>query len=906
MYHILFLAKDLTGYKNLMRLVTESHNHFYRKPRCDIEMIRRYSKGLICTTACIAGILSGDNYEKDIKDLSDIFHDDLYIEIQPHTFKLQQEYNKKVSAMGFKTITTLDSHYVYKEDSKYHKIWLDIKEGSDYYSTPTYYLMDTNEIVKYMKQSVSLGTIYNSFDTINEIIDKCNVEIPFGEQHYPVFCDDPESYVRKRCNEGYKRLGVEKWATKKEHITQVNSEIDMLRKSNYLNYMCIIDDMIQYCKRNGIRTGLGRGSVTGSDVAYFMGITNIDPLKYGLIFERFCNPERVTPGDVDTDIQPSRRSDVIDYVKSKYGEVYQVRTSEYIKYKSALGKVRKPFNKTVDEIKIIKKKYPTLDDLPESDMKDVVSHFIGHIIGYSKHASALIVCPEDICNFSSVEYQTSDNNKSIDHVVSFDFHDCEAMGLLKLDMLGLQHLDDIDKIIKNTGIDYGHIPDDDQDTIDMLNNGHTEGVFQSQSTGFTKIIKDMKFKNGIDFIAANALCRPGTLDSGTTDEYIKRRKGLSKVSYIDDKLEDTLKDTYGLILFQEQVMTCARKLCGYSLGQADNVRRIIGRKIQSEMESCIADMKEKAKSICTPIEAVQEFTNVVEKSASYLFNKNHSAAYGITAWRSAYIKCHYPAEYHAAIINAKNNDKDNIALYVKSAKGLGVNVLPPLLGTPVCTVIDSSTIRLGTNCIKGVGSIDDPIGNDIESIFTQYNKKQLESLIYAGALNLKEERGYLIGLIEPFKEYIKKKQYYISKINKWESDVKYSDEVKNRNIGKWKDKLKKLSIGAVKTEVFDNIQKEVEYIGVAFSDPLEGYDNHIANGKTVVAEYVTDYKKLKDKNGNPMAFINTLSGKRYVMFHRYIVTLEPNKRYLLGLSYSHGKVTDIVNSVREIRRKDGL
>lgn len=303
LYHMLFLAKDLKGYKNLMKLDTIAYRQFYKKPRITMSDIEEFHEGLICTTACLAGVMRQEDPTEDMMQLSTIFNHDLYMELQPHPTEEQKAYNYKVHEWAVKhnhkEIITLDSHYTFKDDAKYHRYWLNLSKESSYYETPTYYLMDTDEINHLMIDYHGFhgSIVERCYDNIKEIVDKCNVEIPFGEQHYPNFCADPEAYLRKRLNEGWREKEMSSWPNKKEHIERCNYELKMFNKVGYTNYICIIDDYIRWCKAKGIRTGAGRGSCCGSDVMYIIGCTKIDPLKYNLLFERFCNPERTSSAD---------------------------------------------------------------------------------------------------------------------------------------------------------------------------------------------------------------------------------------------------------------------------------------------------------------------------------------------------------------------------------------------------------------------------------------------------------------------------------------------------------------------------------------------------------------------------------------------------------------------------------
>lgn len=618
-YHLVILAKDIKGYRNMMKLDTYAHEHFYRKPRISFEALEQYHEGLVCTTACVAGPLSAENADEMYSRLLSIFGDDLYVEIQPHNFPEQLEYNKKWENLG-KTIVTLDSHYVNKEDIPVHKMWLGLGDDSQYYVSDDYYLQSEEDIVKWFKSNSM--DITKALENVQEIVDKCNVEIEFGGQHYPVFCDDPATYVKKRCNEGFKRLGISKLPNSNQYIKQVRHEFDVLNKLNYLNYFCIIDDMLKHCRESGIPMGLGRGSVVGSLTAYLMGITQLDPIKYNLVFERFANPERVTPADIDSDVSTPRRQELIEYIKSKYGEVYQARTINYIQDKSAIQRAGEALG-IEPKIRIAKSKnIVNVEDMvaktkEEKEWKELALKFKGHIISYGCHASAVLVCPEDVTNWTAIEKQ-KDNM-----VVCHDFHQLEAQGLLKLDILGLETLDIIEKTKHRAGIDslnIANIPIDDKDTAEMLRRGNTAGCFQIESNVMTGIVLRMGIKNVEDLSSVVALGRPGPLDSGMAETFLRRRNHQEPTIYDIPDLEPILKDTEGVIVYQEQIMQIAQKICGYSLGEADNLRRIIGRKVKDEMQPVIADMIKRGVQRGYTEKQMKDLTDNIVTFASYGFN----------------------------------------------------------------------------------------------------------------------------------------------------------------------------------------------------------------------------------------------------------------------------------------------
>lgn len=906
-YHMLFLAKNLTGYKNLMKLDTYAHQHFYKKPRIDMSILAELHDGLICSTACLAGILRQDDPVEDMWQLSDIFKDDLYCEIQPHPTPEQKAYNHKVSEWAKKhrheVIITLDSHYVLKSDAKYHRYWLNLGDESSYYSTDSYYLMSTGEINQYMTEYHEYPQEYidTCYKTIQSIVDKCNVEIEFGSQHYPNFCDDPEKYIRKRCNEGWRAKGVSKWPNSKEHIQRINYEIDMFRKVNYLNYICIIDDYIRWCTAKGIRTGMGRGSCCGSDVMYMMGCTKVDPLKWNLLFERFTNPERVTPCDVDVDVQASRRSELIQYIKDHYGEVYQVRTFGYIKPKSAIRKACEALGYDSVTKEAICKSAEIPEDVTDKKVKDIALHFLWHIEHFSTHASAVIVCPDEIVNYTATERQKNSKTKEYDQIVCYEFHDCEAMGLLKLDILGLKHLDIIDRVIKRTKADYDAIPNKDGKTAQMIRQGKTEGVFQSEGAGFTRLLQQLKTSEANDVIAANALFRPGSLNSGMTDEYIKRKSGMHPVTFPTPELEPALKDTYGLIIYQEEIMAGARALCGYSLGQADNVRRIIGRKIKEEMEPAVEDMICCAEKLGTPKKAVDEFVSVVEASADYCFNKSHAAAYGLTAWRSAYLKAHYPTEYMASFLEESRGKKE-FPHYIKAVRDMGITIRHPELGCN-STIPVNGDIQLGCSSIKGVGNISAPLEKDnLRMVMKQYPANTLKALIAGGALDyFKIPRKTLIGSIKEYKEFFKTQESSYAAIERWKQNTKHSPEYIAKRIKYYEDKIKNSSITHCDNTAFNDTDGEMEVLGFTFGNPLANYDTSLVNNKTVFADFVQRFKEITDRRGNKMAFIDLANGMNITMFSRQFIKLQEGKPYLFGVR-PEGSNRYILNSVRDLER----
>lgn len=853
-YHLVILAKDINGYRNMMKLDTYAHEHFYRKPRISFEALEKYHEGLVCTTACVAGPLSASNAEEMYSHLLSIFGEDLYVELQPHDFQEQYEYNERWKNLG-KTIITLDSHYVNKEDIPVHKLWLGLGDDSQYYASDDYYLRNEEEIVKWFEPYDI--DVEKALKNVEEIVGKCNVEIEFGGQHYPVFCDDPATYIKKRCNEGFKKLGIGKLPNSNQYIEQVRHEFGVLSKLGYLNYFCIIDDMLKHCRECGIPMGLGRGSVVGSLTSYLMGITKLDPIKYNLVFERFANPERVTPPDIDSDVSTPKRQELIEYIKSKYGEVYQARTINYIQDKSAVQRAGEVLG--IDpKVRIAKSKnIVNVEDMvvktkEEKEWKALALKFKGHIISYGCHASAVLVCPEDVTNWTAIEKQ-KDNM-----VVCHDFHQLEAQGLLKLDILGLETLDIIEQTKHRAGIDslnVANIPIDDKGTAEMLRRGNTSGCFQIESNVMTGIIIRMNVKSVEDMIAVVALGRPGPLDTGMVETFLRRRNHQEPTVYNIPELEPILKDTEGVIVYQEQIMQIAQKICGYSLGEADNLRRIIGRKIKEEMQPVIDDMIKRAVQNGYNKDAVMSLMNNIVAFSAYCFNRGHSAAYGMTAWVTAYLKCHYPAAFWASVIDANCKDKPKLASYIMEARKDGIKVFPPTLkhrNSFSDYDEDGPTITLGLNCIASVGQNEFPkdAPTDFKQFMEQFssvNKKCLENMIKAGVF--KGNRDEML-------------QYLV-----WAKDKRKS----------------KGEFNYVPTE-YNEQEEESKVLGISFGNIFQKYNMSIVNNVTVFGYEVLNIKARKTKTGNPMAFVKVRDNdyvKDLVIFNDKYKQLKAHKVYIM-------------------------
>lgn len=858
-YHLLLLAKDLTGYRNILKIATWATEHFYRKPRIGMQALREFHQGVICTTACIGGIFGTDKWEETRDELVSIFGDDFYLEVQPHDFPEQIEYNKKIieesQKTGIKTIIGIDSHYVRKEDDAYHKLWIGLGEDGEYYTSCDFYLMSESEVKEKLSSHLADEDIEACLDTVSEVIEKCNVEIPFGEHHYPIFdTDNPEEYIRNRCNEGWKDRDMLSLPNYKDYISQVEHELKVLKECDYLNYFCIIDDMLKHCRDNGIPTGLGRGSVGGSCVAYLMNITDVDPIKHHLVFERFANPERVSVPDIDVDVASNRRGEVIDYIRQKYGEVYQIRTVNYIQDRGAVQRAGQALGLEPSEINRISTNLVSLDTLPEGRLKEVAMKFQGHIQSYGMHASAVLVFPDTPTHWCAIEKQKGNL------VAAQDYTLLEEQGLLKLDILGLETLcviqSTLDKI--EEPFDLKEIQDDDKLTIELLKNGNTEGCFQVESNQMTKIINQMGLKGVEDLITVTALGRPGPLDSGMVDMFLRRRNG-ERVVYPHPLLEPILKDTEGVILYQEQIMQIARVLCGYSFGEADTLRRIVGKKKEEEVGPAVEKMVEAAVANGVDEKIIRGIADSILAFANYCFNRSHSAAYGRTSWITAYLKAHYPAEYMASLIDSVSGDKAKLVGYILHAKKLGVKILPPNIevGKNTCTVVDGDSVILGFNCVMGVGSHDIENGSsDLrEYIETHldYNKTILKNLVKAGCFQ--GNRSELLEFIDWRKDKRKSKPPF-----------EFSGNVKD-----------------------DDSKMELSVIGYSFGDIFEKYELSICDGVHKHGVEIVDISPRKTRKGKPMAFVKARTQNQMldlVIFSDKYKELQKGEVYIVRLDDS--------------------
>lgn len=879
-HHLILLAKNETGYMNLKRLNKIAFNkddgHFYFKPRIDSNELTEYSDGLICLSACLASIINTEDGEKWVQYFKNIFGDDFYLEVQPHPIDEQKEYNFKLlsycARYKVKAVVTTDAHYSKKEDAVWHKKWIGLKK-EEYYTTDTNYLWSEDELLNsnFLPQNITRELIKNTQEVTNKI-EVYNLA-PAGN-HFPTYpINDACEKIKEICR------GV--WKDKvpqghyKEYGDRFLYELSMLEKCGYTNYLLLTWDFLNWCKRNNIFTGIGRGSVSGSVVAWLLGIHHVDPIKYNLLFERFCNPERVSAPDIDNDLQTSRRGEAIDYLVKKYGNVMKIRTYSYLGNKAAIKRAGQVLGIDTTVVNDITKQIKEIDDIMnvkakvnKEELITTAKHFYGRIGAFGSHASAILITPDDTINYAPIEYQSIsdeslDGEKIWTQVASGDFHDLENFGLMKLDVLGLNTLDVIDNTLKQIKdkIDIFNLDINDKKVFKLYQNVDLLGCFQMDSPGMQKLAKDMKVNCFENVIALVALFRPGPLGSGLVYLYINGKNG-GRIVYLCKEIEEVLSPTYNVIVYQEQVMLLAQKLAGYTLGQADMLRKIIGRKEEDKIEKATQDFKESVIKHGFSKEIAEYIGNQIKAAGRYIFNKSHATAYGYLSYITAYLKVYYPKEFMCALINSKKDQKD-VVPYMEECKRLDIKILPPdLRKGNLKWQVEKEGIRVGLTYIRNVGSQVDIIHyKDYQDVVEHNNKKITEGLIKAGAMDfLNIPRGKMLMQLVSMQDFLKRKNTCKQKVDENSlalENAKLKNDAKEirkyeRQLASWKEKLEKCTLEETTDwQEVSNCQLENEVLKFTFSEVPRVKDATIKQ-----------IKLHKDKKGKEMAFVVFITNYR--------------------------------------------
>lgn len=745
-FHLVLLAENNEGYRNLVKLASLAATEgFYYRPRVDKALLKKYHGGLIALSACVKGeipcAIIDDKFPRArelIAEYAEIFgRDNFFLEIQNHgldkEFKVRAALKNLAAEFDLPLIATNDSHYVKREDADFHDLLLCLQTGK---KVGDEHRMKFNSDDYYLKSPAEMRALFadvpEACDNTLKIAERCNVTLEFGKFQMPQFplpppYVDAADYLRDLCKS---KLPTRYSPVTEEVTARLNHELRIIHGMGYDGYFLIVHDFIDFARRKKISVGPGRGSAAGSLVAYLLGITELDPLKYNLLFERFLNPERVTLPDIDVDICYIRRDEVINYVRDRYGadKVSQIATFGTMATKASIRDVARvlnvPYKDSTEIVKLIPnvlnitidEALNTSNDLraayestdSESKTRQIID-FARKLEGLPRHTSvhAAGVVISRVPLDEIVPLQISNGTL----VTQYDKDTVEELGLLKMDFLGLRTLtimaDALANIKASRGIDLeaSQIPLRDKKTAAMLSAGDTAAVFQMESAGMTALVKELQPEGFEDLIPTVALYRPGPLGSGMVEDFIAGKHGRKVAHYLHPKLEPILKETFGVILYQEQVMQIVQTLAGFTLGQADILRRAMGKKkasillAQKEnfLRGCEANGVDKA--------LAEKIFDLLTHFADYGFNKSHSAAYGLLAWQTAYLKAHYPAEYFAAMMSG-TNDPDKVAAYIEQARRIGIKVLPPDVNASAAHfTVDNGAIRFGLAGVKSVGDM---------------------------------------------------------------------------------------------------------------------------------------------------------------------------------------------------------
>lgn len=802
-YHLILLAENQTGYKNLVKLVSLANiEGMYYKPRVDMELLRQYHEGIICLSACIAGNVpqaliqnNKDKAERLIQEYIDIFgKDNYFLEIQNHGLPEERTANAGLIELaekyGLGLVATNDSHYVRREDSEFHDILLCI-QMSKTVDDPDRMRFNSDDY--YLKSPEEMASLFpdhpEALSNTVKIAERCQVDFEFGHIQLPYYpipeaYKDDEAYLRALCE---KALPSHYPEVTKEVQERLDYELSIIHRMGYDSYFLIVWDFINHSREQGISVGPGRGSAAGSIVAYLLGITNLDPLKYDLLFERFLNPERVTMPDIDIDFCYIRREEVIDYVKERYGydHVAQIVTFGTMAAKGAVRDVGRALGMSYAQVDTIAKLIPnelkmTLDkalkastefrNLYESSedahrLIDFARKVEGLPRHSSTHAAGVVIAKHPLTDYLPVSVSEGTL------VTEFDKDHVEELGLLKMDFLGLRTLTVISDTLNNIKatrgetVDINAIPLEDELTSKMLCEGRTGAVFQMESSGMTNLVKDLAPKNFADLIPTVALYRPGPLGSGMVDDFIGGRHGRKEVTYMHPLLEPILKETFGVVLYQEQVMQIVQVLAGFSLGQADLLRRAMSKKKHEILMAQKENFLKGCASNNIDADLANTIFDLLTHFADYGFNKSHSAAYALVAWQTAYLKAHYPAEFMAAMLTSVMDNAAKVPVYIEQAHRMGIKILPPdINASNIMFSVDKGDIRFGLAAVRNVGDAAIKAimsarqkDGDFKSLLDfctrldmgTVNKRVIESLIKCGAFDsLGNKRSQLLSVLD--------------------------------------------------------------------------------------------------------------------------------------------------------------
>ncbi len=923
-FHLVLLAKDSIGYKNLMKLTSAGFlEGFYHRPRIDKDLLRQHAEGLIATSACLKGevnwhLLNGntDQAVATTRELAEIFGEgNFYLELQNHGLEQQETLIPKITAIsretGIPLVVTNDCHYLRQQDAAAHDALLCIQTGK--------MVEDSNRMRYssdqiYFKSAEEMGKIFGDFKPALEnslhIAESCNLELEMGKLKLPVFplpkpFVDPDLYLKHLCEEGVERLYDE---VTDEVRQRLEYELRVIKQMGYAGYFLIVKDFCDYARSQNIPVGPGRGSAAGSLVSYALGITTVDPIKFELLFERFLNPERVSMPDIDIDFADRGRDEIIRYVRQKYGEknVCQIITFGTMAARGVIRDVGRVLGMPYGEVDKIAKMVPggpgvtltqALNVVPELKSLKEKDQKVNRLIDYaltleglarhcSTHAAGVVIAPAALTNYVPLFKGSKD-----EITTQYDMKMVEKIGLLKMDFLGLRTLTVIDDAVRmirqnhpDAKVDIHNIPLDDPEVYRLFASGDTVGIFQFESGGMRDYLRRLKPENFTDITAMNALYRPGPLDSGMIDTYIERKKGQTKVEYLHPILEEILKSTYGVIVFQEHVLKIANKFAGYSLGRADLLRKAMGKKDALLMAEQKKEFLQGAADNKIDDKIAGEVFQQIETFARYGFNKAHSTCYALVAYQTAWLKHYYPREFMAALMTSEMSNSDRILVILEECRRMGIKVLPPDVNESSTdfTVVDNN-VRFGLLAVKNVGEgparaicaareEDGPYATmaDLASRVEprNLNRRTLESLIAAGACDsLQGSRARKFAATETMLEYGHKVYAQASttdlfagtgvEVARVEPELPQVDEWSNSEmLAREKDMLGFYVSG----HPLDRYRDELASFTLC---PLVDLQQVVDGREVTVGGIISRINRMTDKKGNMMAFatLEDFSGK---------------------------------------------
>jgi len=948
-YHLVLLVKNKQGYKNLVKLITKAHlEGFYYKPRIDEELLARHSEGLICLSGCLQGkiprlILAKkiEQAEKLALKYQKIFGEDsFYLEVQHHpNIKEQKVVNRSLVAISKKLniplVATNDVHYLRPDDAKAQDILMLINTGADPNDPERLTLIaDDFSMRKPERMIKDFQHLPQAIENTQKIADLCDFQFKLGEIKLPkppIPSEiSPEEFLEELCLTGLKERYEP--SQQKEALERLRYELSVIKKTGFASYFLIVQDFVNWAKRNGIVVGPGRGSVGGSLVAYLLNITNIDPIKYNLLFERFLTGSRISPPDIDLDFTDLRRDEVIEYVAKKYGRenVAQIITFGTMAARAVIRDVGRALDYTYTYCDQIAKMIPfqltlnqTLENVEEfrklyeaDDQARRLIDFAKKLEGVARHASThacgVVISDQPLENIVPLQHPTQDDEAI---VTQYEMHSIEDLGLLKMDFLGLKNLTIIEKTInlikkrQNIKIDIENIPHNDKKTFQLLQNGETTSVFQLESEGMRRYLKQLKPTTVEDIIVMIALFRPGPM--ALIPEYIKRKNKKKKAEFLHPKLESILKNTYGIPIFQEQILKIVQKIAGFTPSEADTLRKAIGKKIKSLLLAQKEKFIKGATENGVEKEVALKIWNWILPFARYGFNRAHSTAYATIAYQTAFLKANFPCEFMTAVLNSEKADIERVGFLIKECQRMRIKVLPPNINESEedCTEIEENTIRFGLEAIKNVGANcvkaiveerkkREPF-NSISDFMMRINskdlnKKSLESLIKAGTFDEFAERNELLSNLEALLNWSKETQRMRMNGQKGLFDgTKFENKFrlkktkpasKMEKLG-WEKELLGLYVSSHPLEDFKNIFERKTV-------PICNITKDLLNKKVKIGGIISAIKKIITRIGKPMLFVNVedLTDKIEVVVFPGIIESNPTAFQENKIVFVEGRV----------------